>query len=55
VDLELGFITIPGWASRLGIAEKVSEATVAMIAGTLLFVMPVSFPRLSFKGIGPPP
>jgi sodium-dependent dicarboxylate transporter 2/3/5 len=51
VDLELGFITIPGWASRLGIAEKVSDATVAMIAGTLLFVMPVSFPRLSFKGI----
>ncbi len=51
VDLELGFATIPGWASRLGIAENVSDATVAMIAGTLLFFIPVSFPRLSFKGI----
>jgi sodium-dependent dicarboxylate transporter 2/3/5 len=51
VDLELGFITIPGWASRLGIAENVSDATIAMIAGTMLFLIPVSFPQFSFKGI----
>jgi sodium-dependent dicarboxylate transporter 2/3/5 len=51
LNLELGFITIPGWASRLGIAEKVSDATVAMIAGTLLFLLPAGFPRLSFKGM----
>jgi sodium-dependent dicarboxylate transporter 2/3/5 len=51
VDLELGFVTIPGWASRLGIAENVSDATVAMIAGTLLFFIPVSLPRFSFKKI----
>ncbi|MCI0692512.1 SLC13 family permease [candidate division KSB1 bacterium] len=51
VDLELGFATIPGWASRLGLAEKVSDATVAMIAGTSLFFVPVNFPRLTLKGI----
>jgi sodium-dependent dicarboxylate transporter 2/3/5 len=48
VDLELGFATIPGWASRLGLAEKVSDATVAMIAGTVLFFIPVSFRRGEF-------
>jgi sodium-dependent dicarboxylate transporter 2/3/5 len=47
-DLELGFATIPGWASRLGLAEKVSDATVAMIAGTLLFLIPVNFRRGEF-------
>ncbi|MDZ7290728.1 MAG: SLC13 family permease [candidate division KSB1 bacterium] len=48
VDLELGFVTIPGWASRLGIADKVSDATVAMIAGTLLFIIPANFRRGEF-------
>jgi sodium-dependent dicarboxylate transporter 2/3/5 len=48
VDLELGFVTIPGWASRLGLAEKVSDSTVAMIAGTLLFFIPVNFRRGGF-------
>ncbi|MDZ7363668.1 MAG: SLC13 family permease [candidate division KSB1 bacterium] len=43
VDLELGFVTIPGWASRLGLADKISDATVAMIAGTALFFIPVRF------------
>jgi sodium-dependent dicarboxylate transporter 2/3/5 len=45
VKLELGFITIPGWASALGIADKVSDATVAMIAGAALFVIPANFRR----------
>jgi len=51
VDLKLDFVTIPGWASRLGLEDKVSDATVAMIAGTALFLIPVSLPRLSFKGL----
>lgn len=51
VDLKLDFATIPGWASRLGLEDKVSDATVAMIAGTALFLIPVSLPRLSFKGL----
>jgi sodium-dependent dicarboxylate transporter 2/3/5 len=48
VDLELGIATIPGWASRFGIAENVSDATVAMIAGTALFFVPVNFRRGEF-------
>ncbi len=48
VDLELGFATIPGWASRLGLADKISDATVAMIAGTALFFIPVRFRRGEF-------
>jgi sodium-dependent dicarboxylate transporter 2/3/5 len=48
VDLELGFVTIPGWASRLGVAENVSDATVAMIAGTALFFIPVGLRRGEF-------
>ena len=48
VDLELGFVTIPGWASRLGLADKVSDATVAMIAGASLFFIPVRFRRGEF-------
>jgi sodium-dependent dicarboxylate transporter 2/3/5 len=51
VDLKLGFATIPGWASRLGIEDKVSDAAIAMMFGTALFVIPTSFPRISFKGI----
>jgi sodium-dependent dicarboxylate transporter 2/3/5 len=48
VDLELGFVTIPGWASRLGLADKISDATVAMIAGTALFFIPIRFRRGEF-------
>lgn len=48
VDLELGFVTIPGWTSALGVADKVSDATVAMIAGIALFVIPANFRRGEF-------
>lgn len=48
VDLELGFLTIPGWSSALGIADTVSDATVAMVAGSLLFVIPADFRRGEF-------
>lgn len=48
VDLELGFLTIPGWSNTLGIADKVSDATVAMIAGSALFVIPADFRRGEF-------
>ncbi|MGH7600888.1 MAG: SLC13 family permease [bacterium] len=48
VDLKLDFATIPGWASRLGLEDKVSDATVAMIAGTALFVIPANLRRGEF-------
>jgi len=48
VDLKLDFATIPGWASRLGIQDKVSDAAIAMMAGTILFVIPTNFRRGEF-------
>lgn len=48
VDLPLGFATIPGWASRWGMAEQVSDAAIAMMAGTILFVIPVDVKRGEF-------
>jgi len=48
VDLKLDFITIPGWASRLGIDDKVSDAAIAMTAGTILFMIPTNFRRGEF-------
>lgn len=51
LNLNLGLVTIPGWASQLSIEDKVSDATIAMIAGTILFVIPTSLPRFSSKTI----
>ena len=48
VDLKLDFVTIPGWASRLKIDDKVSDATIAMMAGTMLFMIPTNFKRGEF-------
>jgi len=48
VDLKLDFATIPGWATRWGIDDKVSDATVAMIAGAILFIIPTNFRRGEF-------
>lgn len=48
VDLSLGFVTIPGWASQLGMENKISDAAIAMTAGTILFVIPANFKRGEF-------
>jgi len=48
VDLKLDFVTIPGWASWLGLDDKVSDAAIAMIAGTILFVIPTNLRRGEF-------
>jgi sodium-dependent dicarboxylate transporter 2/3/5 len=39
-DLHLGPLTIPGWATLLGLAGRVNDATVALTAALLLFVIP---------------
>lgn len=39
-DVTIGGFTLLGWASRLGLAEYVNDATVAMLAALLLFVLP---------------
>lgn len=48
VDLSLGFATIPGWASALGIAHTVHDSTVAIAATLLLFSIPIDWRRREF-------
>lgn len=40
--IELGFFTIPGWSTLLGLQAFTSDATVAMAMGCLLFVLPAN-------------
>ncbi|GIV46214.1 MAG: SLC13 family permease [Ignavibacterium sp.] len=40
VELNLGFMIIPGWASLLKIQELVDDSTIAIIAALTLFVIP---------------
>ncbi len=39
-DLNLGFITIPGWSTALGVGRYVGDATVAIAGALLLFLLP---------------
>ena len=47
-DLVLGGMTVQGWASRLGLTETVNDATVAMLAACLLFILPVNWNEGTF-------
>jgi sodium-dependent dicarboxylate transporter 2/3/5 len=47
-DVEVGAVRIPGWASLLGLGAKVNDASVAMVAAVLLFILPVNFRRREF-------
>lgn len=40
VDIDLGFLTIPGWSELLGIAPMVDDAVVAILGATAMFLMP---------------
>jgi sodium-dependent dicarboxylate transporter 2/3/5 len=40
VDIELGALTIPGWASALGIGSFVQDGTIAILTPLLLFLVP---------------
>jgi sodium-dependent dicarboxylate transporter 2/3/5 len=40
-DLSVGHVTIPGWASLLGLGDYVHDSTVAMTMGILCFLLPV--------------
>ena len=40
-DVHLGFFTMPGWSSVLGLEKYVHDATVAMAMGILCFLLPV--------------
>jgi sodium-dependent dicarboxylate transporter 2/3/5 len=39
-DLQVGVFSLPGWSSLLGVGEWVNDATVAIVAALVLFVVP---------------
>ncbi|MBD3288270.1 DASS family sodium-coupled anion symporter [candidate division KSB1 bacterium] len=47
-DIELGIFTIHGWSNLLGIQDHVNDATVAIFASILLFLIPVNFKKKEF-------
>jgi sodium-dependent dicarboxylate transporter 2/3/5 len=47
-DLKLGGFTLPGWADALGLGDRVQDATVAVAAALLLFLIPVDRERRHF-------
>jgi sodium-dependent dicarboxylate transporter 2/3/5 len=47
-NIELGSFTIPGWSNLLGISNLVTDATVAIAAAIVLFVLPVDLKRGEF-------
>jgi sodium-dependent dicarboxylate transporter 2/3/5 len=47
-DLQLGLLTLPGWAGLLGVGASSHDATVAMAAALLLFLIPVDANRGEF-------
>ncbi|MFQ6133607.1 MAG: SLC13 family permease [Armatimonadota bacterium] len=47
-NVELGAVTVPGWAPALGVEKYVTDSTVAIAAGLLLFALPVDWRRNEF-------
>ena len=47
-DINLGFLTIPGWSNLLGIAKYVHDSTVAIGGAIILFLIPVDFKKRVF-------
>lgn len=41
-DLDLGFVTLPGWAGLLGLQKTVDDATVAVLGAICMFLWPVA-------------
>lgn len=39
-DLTIGSVTLHGWASTLGVGEYINDATVAILASLVLFILP---------------
>ena len=47
--IELGFATIPGWAPIYGLADFWSDSTIAVMMGTLLFLLPSDIKTFSLR------
>lgn len=46
--IDIGGFTLPGWTTLLGVENFVDDATVAVAAAVLLFILPVDLPRGEF-------
>lgn len=47
-NINLGSFTIPGWSDLLGISHLVTDATVAIAAAMVLFILPVDLKKGEF-------
>jgi sodium-dependent dicarboxylate transporter 2/3/5 len=47
-NIDLGWLIIPGWSNLLGIQKHVNDATVAIAAALVLFVIPVDLKEGKF-------
>ncbi len=47
-DLQLGVVTLPGWANLFPSPEKIKDSTVAMFMALLLFVIPTGHKQGTF-------
>jgi sodium-dependent dicarboxylate transporter 2/3/5 len=47
-NIDVGAFVIPGWSDLFGVADLVTDATVAITAAVILFVLPVDIKRGEF-------
>lgn len=47
-NIDMGFIIIPGWSNLLGVAHTVHDATVAVAAALILFMIPSNLRKKTF-------
>jgi len=47
-NIDMGFLTIPGWSNMMGIQNTVHDSTVAIIAAVLLFMIPTNLKQGEF-------
>jgi sodium-dependent dicarboxylate transporter 2/3/5 len=47
-NLDVGSLTIPGWANAMGVQDYVHDSTVAIVATVLLFSIPVYWKKREF-------
>jgi sodium-dependent dicarboxylate transporter 2/3/5 len=47
-NINIGFLTIPGWSDATGVSDYVGDGTVAIFGALLLFVLPLDFKKNEF-------
>ena len=47
-DIDIGFVTIPGWSDLIGVSDFAGDGTVAIFGALLLFLLPLDFRKSEF-------